>query len=42
MHAGSLPDLVKMAVMLCLTSLWMSDAMQRSQGNIKQSHGTIA
>ena len=41
MHAGSLPDLVKMAVMLCLTSLWMSDAMQRSQGNIKESHGTI-
>jgi FixJ family two-component response regulator len=41
MHAGSLPDLVKMAVMLCLTSLWMSDTIQRSQGNIKVSPGTI-
>ena len=41
MHAGSLPDLVKMAVMLCLTSLWMSDAMHRSQGNTKESPGTI-
>ena len=40
MHAGSLPDLVKMAVMLCLTSLWMPDAM-RSQGNTKESPGTI-
>ena len=41
MHAGSLPDLVKMSVMLCLTSLWMSDAMHRSQGNTKQSPSTI-
>jgi FixJ family two-component response regulator len=40
MHAGSLPDLVKMSVMLCLTSLWMSDAMDQSPGNIKESTGT--
>lgn len=41
MHASSLPDLVKMSVMLCLTSLWMSDAIRRAQGNARPSTGTL-